>query len=116
MASQGSHPLQQVGTSLKYNMTLEYQMENSYGAKIYVDPIGRSTIRINDHDIEFRQEILVSVQGDRYMDPYATMYLVVDEPLKYNQWWGIKIDQNKGKETMFEEVETPPPVDTSLFK
>ena len=27
MASQGSHPLQQVGTSLKYNMTLEYQME-----------------------------------------------------------------------------------------
>ena len=37
MASQGSHPLQQVGTSLKYNMTLEYQMENSYGAKVYVD-------------------------------------------------------------------------------
>ena len=40
MASQGSHPSQQVGTSLKYNLTLEYQMENSYGAKIYVDPIG----------------------------------------------------------------------------
>ena len=35
MASQGSHPSQQVGTSLKYNMTLDYQMENSYGAKIY---------------------------------------------------------------------------------
>ena len=49
------------------------------------------------------------------MDPYATMYLVVDEPLKYNQW-GIKMDQNKGKEPMFEEAEIPPPVDTSLFK
>ena len=49
------------------------------------------------------------------MDPYATMYLVVDEPLKYNHW-GIKMDQNKGKETMFEEIETPPRVDASLFK
>ena len=115
MASQGSHPSQQVGTSLKYNMTLEYQMENSYGAKIYVDPIGRSAIRIDDHEIEFRQEIPISVQGDRYMDPYATMHLIVDEPLKYNQWV-IKMDPIKGKETMFEEVETPPPVDASLFK
>ena len=38
MASQGSNPSQQVGTSLKYTMTLEYQMENSHGAKIYVTP------------------------------------------------------------------------------
>ena len=53
MASQGSQPLQQVGTSLKYNMTLEYQMENSHGAKIYVDPLGRFAIRIDDHEIEF---------------------------------------------------------------
>ena len=59
MASQGSHPLQQVGTSLKYNMTLEYQMENSYGAKIYVDPIASSAV--DDHDIDFHQEIPVSV-------------------------------------------------------
>ena len=44
MASQGSHPSQQVGTSLKYNMTLEYQMENLYGAKIYVNPIGQSKL------------------------------------------------------------------------
>ena len=115
MASQGSHPSQQVGTSLKYNMTLEYQMENSYGAKIYVDPIGRFAVKIDDHEIEFRQEIPVSVQGVQYMDPYATMYLVVDVPLKYNQC-GIKINPTKVKETMYEEVETPPPVDASLFK
>ena len=50
--------------SLKYNMTLEYQMENSYGTKIYVDPIGRSAIKIDNHDIEFCQEVPASVQGD----------------------------------------------------
>ena len=71
-------------------------MENSYGAKIYVDPIGRSAVRIDDHDIEFCQEIPVSVQGDQYMDPYATMYLVVVEPLKYNQW-GIEMTKPRGK-------------------
>ena len=97
MASQGSHPSQQVGTSLKYNMTLEYQMENSHGAKIYVDPLGRSAVRIDDHEIEFCQEVPVSVQGDRYIDPYATMYLVVEDYMNYNQW-GIKIDKNKRKE------------------
>ena len=63
MASQGSHPSQQVGTYLKYNMTLEYQMEKSYGAKIYVDPIGRTAVKIDDHDIDFCQDVLVSVQG-----------------------------------------------------
>ena len=97
MASQGSHPSQQVGTSLKHNMTLEYQMENSHGAKIYVDPLGRSAVRIDDHEIEFCQEVPVSVQGDRYIDPYATMYLVVEDYMNYNQW-GIKIDKNKRKE------------------
>ena len=97
MASQGSHHLQQVGTSLKYNMTSEYQIENSHGAKIYVDPLGRSAVRIDDHEIEFRQEVPVSVQGDRYIDPYATMYLVVEDPMNYNQW-GVKVDKNKGKE------------------
>ena len=98
MASQGFHPLQQVGTYLKYNMTLKYQMENSHGAKVYyVDPIGRSAVRIDDHEIEVCQEVTVSVQGDRYVDPYATMYMVVEDPVNYNQW-GIKIDKNKGKE------------------
>ena len=115
MTSQGSHPSQQVGTSLKYNMTLKYQIKNSHGAKIYVNPIGRTAIRIDDHDIEFCKEVPVSVQGDRYIDPYATMYLVIDKPLNYNQW-GVKIDKKKGKEPMFEKVEAPPPVDSNLFK
>ena len=115
MTYQGSHPLQQVGTYLKYNMTLEYQMENSHGAKVYEDPIGRVAVRIDDHEIEFRQEVPISVQGDRYIDPYAIMYLVVDNPMNYNQW-GIKIDKNKGKEQMFDKIEAPPPLDSSLFK
>ena len=57
----------------------------------------------------------MSVQGDRYIDPYATMYLVVEEPFNYNQW-GIKIDKNKEKESMFEEVEAPLSMDSSPFK
>ena len=90
-------------------------MENSYGAKIYVDPIGISAVKIDNHDIEFCQEVPLIVQGDKYIDTYATMYLVVDKPFNYNQW-GIKIDKNKGKEPMFEEVEAPSPMDSSLFK
>ena len=65
-------------------MKLEYQMKNSHGAKIYVDPLGRSAIRIDDHEIEFCQEVPMSVQGDRYIDPYAIMYLVVEDLMNYN--------------------------------
>ena len=90
-------------------------MENLNGAKIYVDPIGRFAVKIDNHDLEFCQEVPISVQGDGYIDPYATMYLVVDKPFSYNQR-GIKIDKNKGKEPMLEEVEAPPSVDSNLFK
>ena len=54
-------------------------------------------MRIEDHEIEFHQEILVSIQGDRYMDPYVAMYLIVDDPQGVNSW-GIK--ENKGKNPM----------------
>ena len=67
-------------------MILKCQMENSHGAKIYVDLIGKFAFKIDDHDIELCQEIPVSVQGDKYINPYATMYLVVDKPFNYNQW------------------------------
>ena len=80
MASQSSHPSQNVDTALKYNMILEYHKENSFGAKIYIDPLGRSAVRKNDHEIEFHQEVSICIQGDRYMDPYATMYLIVNNP------------------------------------
>ena len=43
-----------VGIDINYNMTLEYHMENSLGAKICVDPLERFAIRIDDHEIEFR--------------------------------------------------------------
>ena len=79
MASQGSRS-QNAGTSMKYNMTIEYHMDNIHDAKIYVDPIGRHAVRIDDHVIEFIKEVPVSVQGDFYMDPHGTRYLVVDDP------------------------------------
>ena len=49
-------------------------MENSLGEKIYVDPLGRFVVRIDDHEIEFQQEVPINIQEDMYMDPYATMY------------------------------------------
>ena len=56
MASHSSHPSLNLGTAIKYNMTLEYHMENSLGAKIYVIPLGRFAMRIDNHKIEFRQQ------------------------------------------------------------
>ena len=61
MASQGSHQSLNVGTMIKYNMMLEYYMENIHGAKIYVDQLGQVVVRIDDHEIDFLQEILVSM-------------------------------------------------------
>ena len=90
-------------------------MESSLGAKIYVDPLGRFAIRIDDHEIEFCQEVPVSIQGDRYMDPYATMSLIVEDPQVYNQW-GIKDNKNKGKSLMVEDIEAPPMLDPNLFR
>ena len=62
MASQGSHPYLNIGFAIKYNVTLDYHMENSLRANIYVDPLGRFAIRIDDHMIDSRQEMLVSIQ------------------------------------------------------
>ena len=90
-------------------------MENSFGANIYVDPLGRPALRIDNHEIEFHKEVLVGIEGDGYMDPYATMYLIVNNPQLYNQL-GIKNDKNKGKIPMGEDIKAPPPVDPTLFR
>ena len=82
--------------TIKYNMTLEYHMENSLRAKIFVDPLGRFAVRIDDHKIEFKLEVPISIQGDKYMDPYATTYLIVEDPQPYNHWV-IKDNKHKGK-------------------
>ena len=74
VASQGSHKFVNVDTTIKYNTTLEYHLEKSLRAKIYVDPLGRFAVRIDNQKVEFRQEVPVSLQEDRYMNPYATMY------------------------------------------
>ena len=80
MASQGSHQSLNVGIAIEYNMMLEYHIENALKAKIYVDPLGQFAMRIDDHEKKFFQETPVSIQGDMYMNPYATMYLIVDDP------------------------------------
>ena len=47
--------------SLKYNMTIEYFADSAVGAKIYIDPSGRFAVRIEDHVIEFVQEVPINV-------------------------------------------------------
>ena len=54
MSLQVSHQSLNVGTTIKYNITSKYHMENFVKAKIYVDPLGRFEIKIDDHKIEFR--------------------------------------------------------------
>ena len=51
MALEGTQITRNIGTTIKYNMTLELNMENSLGA--YIDPLGRYVISIDDHEIEF---------------------------------------------------------------
>ena len=113
MASQGSHQSLSVGMAIKYNMTQEYSMENSLGVRNYVYPLGRFIVRIDDHKNELRQEVSMSIQGDGYMNLYATMYLIVEDPQRYNHW-EITDDKNKEKSPMV-EVEVPPNVDPNLF-
>ena len=62
--------------------------KNSPRAKVYVDPLGRYAIRVDDHEIEFQQKIPMSFQGDRYMDPYVMMVIKID-PISFNKW-GMK--------------------------
>ena len=49
MASRNSSQIGNIGTTIKYNMTLEYYMDNPLGAKVYVDPLGRKAMRVDDH-------------------------------------------------------------------
>ena len=65
-----------------------------------MDPLGRNAVRVDDHEIEFCMEVLVSVQGDerQYMDLYATMYVVIDNPMSPNKWGLKESMDNQGKQ------------------
>ena len=118
MAFENSNHIGNVGTTIKYNMNLEYYMDNnSLKAKIYVDPLGRKAVRVDDNEIEFCMEVPVSVQGDgsQYMDPYATMYVVTDDPMSTNKW-GLKDNiDSRGKQHL-DKTERPPQLDPKLYK
>ena len=117
MASENSNQVKNAGTTIKYNMTLEYLMDNPLGAKIYVDPLGRRAVRVDDHEIEFCTEVPVSVQGDgnQYMDPYATMYVVTEDPMSMNKW-GLKDNTDSRNKQPVDETERPPQLDPKLYK
>ena len=80
MSSEGFRPFSTAGTSMKYNIIIEYYTENPFGAKIYLDPFDRYAVRIDDHAMELVKEVRVTLQGDRYADAQGTQYLIVSDP------------------------------------
>ena len=57
----------------------------------------------------------MSLQEVRYMDPYATMYVITNDPNLTNKWGMKKTDQSRGKQT-FNEIERPPHLDGNIFR
>ena len=68
-------------------------------------------VRIDDHEIEFCQELPISIQANKYMNLYTTMYLIVDDQQGVDCW---SIKENKGKSPMV-DIEGPLMVDANLF-
>ena len=99
--------------NLKYNMTIEYFADNALGPKNNIDPLGRFAVRIEDHVVEFVQEVPINVQGDRYMDCYGTMYILTKNPHHMDKW-GITRLNEKGKQPM-DLSEQPPRVDPRKY-
>ena len=56
-------------------------------------------VRIEDYLIEFVQEAAINVQGDRYMDPYGTIYILTKNPHHMDKWRIIKLN-DKGKQPL----------------
>ena len=54
IALESTHHSDGIGTTIPYNMILDYHMEKPLYAQIYVDPLGRFAFNIDYHKIEFR--------------------------------------------------------------
>ena len=100
--------------NLKYNVTIEYFIDNALGAKIYIDPLGRFAVRIEDHVIEFVQEVPINFQGERYINPYGTMYKLTENSHHMDKWGIIRLN-GKGKQPM-DLSEQPLRIDPSKYK
>ena len=66
---------QQAG-HIRFDIRLKYVRNNKYGAKLYVDPLARMTIKIEDILSPFELEVWVNYQGDRYMSFTGTCFML----------------------------------------
>lgn len=57
-----------------------YYGYNTYGAKIYKNPINGYLVRVKDHLSKFERYLCAKYQGNIYMSPSGIMYLVVEDP------------------------------------
>ena len=61
---------------LKFDIRLKYIRYNQYGAKLYIDPLGRLTVKIEDVPSPFEPEVWVNYQSDRYMSIQGTKFML----------------------------------------
>ena len=73
-------PSQPSGLGIKYNIRLEFDFTNRWGAKIYHDPMGRYVYKMGEHLTPFEKYPWVNYQGDMYMGDDGARYEVTKSP------------------------------------
>ena len=73
-------PSQPFGLGIKYNIRLEFDFTNRWGAEIYHDPMGRYVYKTGEHLTPFEKYPWVNYQGDMYMGDDGARYEVTESP------------------------------------
>ncbi|RYA67605.1 hypothetical protein DD598_27640 [Enterobacter cloacae complex sp. 2DZ2F16B1] len=60
---------------MRYKRILSFYKTNRHGAQVYLDPNEEYSIHIDDHGIEFKEEVRANKQGKMYMDQNGTQYV-----------------------------------------
>ncbi|MCO5574977.1 hypothetical protein L7F22_028774 [Adiantum nelumboides] len=78
-------------TTVRYKHILTFYKTNVHGAQVYLDPNEEYAIRIDDHDIEFEEEVRTNKQRNMYMDRNGTQYLKLENPEIIDKW-GLEVN------------------------
>lgn len=88
-----------LGGGFEFNVKLVHFLDNTYGAKIFKDPVNQYVVKIEDHIFEFEASQFVNYQGDCYMGKDKVMYLVVENPMIVDVLGHeVNLDPNEVKE------------------
>ena len=70
------HPHIGQNAGLAFGIRLVYVWDNIHGAKIYMDPLSRIAVKIEDITSPLEPEVWVNYQGDRYMSSIGTCFML----------------------------------------